>query len=514
MITETTRILFAGESGKEYENIETLLREFPDKRYSLAWERSEEMVRDALINETYDVFLVSEVIGAQRGIDVAKQSRDEGSKKPVLIISMKWNKNLEASALKAGFGDYLAIESLSPTLLDHAISFSIQRARTREQLAHERDLLQTLLDNIPDTIYFKDRESRFTRINKAQQRVLGVKEMNGAIGKTDFDFFEHAREAYADEQRIIQTGEPLIDKQEKIKRADGEYRYVSATKVPIHTKSGEIVGTLGISRDITDRVKAEQELEVLKEHLEQAMQNIQEELEMARQIQKSLLPQDFPEMKGIAISAAYVPCNTIGGDLYEVIKLDDHRLGVLMFDVVGHGVPAALVAAMSKMIFGKHIGRGLGPRDLLMLVNEELSSQFHGKRYLAAFYGILDTENLTFVFSKGGHPPAMLVRPEEKSIQYLATEGIFIGLFPDGKYDEKTVQLRRGDKLVMFTDGLIETFNANDEYYGLKRLEEVLLETMTFPVDVMVSAVINSQKGFREKSHHVDDITLLVLQIK
>jgi sigma-B regulation protein RsbU (phosphoserine phosphatase) len=507
------RILLAGGTKEKLDSIAELLKEITRTHYELTWEEEEDKVCKALVGNEYDVFFIGDMIGSRRGLDVARAALEEGGKNPVLIISSRWSNDLQSAAIEAGFADYVAIEYLNSTLLDHAIYSSIQRAITREQLAHERDLLQTLMDNIPDTIYFKDRESRFTRINIAQQKVLGVKTTNDAIGKTDFDFFEHAREAYADEQRIMQTGEQLIDKQEKIKRADGEYRYVSATKVPIYIKGNEIVGTLGMSRDITDRVKAEKELEIVKEHLEEAMKNIQEELDMGLQIQKSLLPESFPEMKGITAAAAYVPCSTIGGDLYEMIELDDHRIGILMFDVVGHGVPAALIAAMAKMIFGKHINRGLHPRDLLNLVNDELVSHFHGKRYLAAFYGILDVEAKTFLFSKGGHPPAMLIRNAEKKVELLSTEGIFVGLFPNGKYEEKTVSLSKGDKIVMFTDGLIETFNDKAQYFGLKKLQKVLIETMNYPVDIMVSAIINAQKEFRESSHHVDDVTLMILQM-
>lgn len=138
-----------------------------------------------------------------------------------------------------------------------------ERKRAEEVLARERDLLQALMDNIPDTIYFKDTASRFTRINKAQARVLGVSDPKEAIGKTDFDFFtpEHAQEAYEDEQEIVKSGQPLIGKVERIRRADGQFRWVSATKVPIVDEEGWVIGTVGISRDITERVQAEEALE-------------------------------------------------------------------------------------------------------------------------------------------------------------------------------------------------------------------------------------------------------------
>lgn len=137
-----------------------------------------------------------------------------------------------------------------------------------EQLRLDSALLESLLNNIPDTIYFKDREGRFTRINRAQADMLGVKSPEEAVGKTDFDFFtpEHARSAWEDEQEILTTGRPLLDKTELVRRADGDFRWVSASKVPIRGENGEITGIVGISRDITERKLVEEELTYLNFH--------------------------------------------------------------------------------------------------------------------------------------------------------------------------------------------------------------------------------------------------------
>ena len=137
-----------------------------------------------------------------------------------------------------------------------------ERKRMEAALAHERDLLHALMDNIPDTIYFKDTASRFTRINRAQAQVLGLDDPKEAMGKTDFDFFtaEHAQDAHADEQGIVRSGQPLVDKVEQIRRANGQFRWVSATKVPIIDKEGQVTGIVGISRDITERKRVEEAL--------------------------------------------------------------------------------------------------------------------------------------------------------------------------------------------------------------------------------------------------------------
>ena len=137
-----------------------------------------------------------------------------------------------------------------------------ERVLFDDLLSKERDLLQALMDNIPDIIYFKDRDSRFTRINKAQANWMGVKDPSEAIGKTDFDYFEpeHAADAFKDEQRLMKSNEGLIAKVERIKCADGGHRWVTATKMPFLDKEGNVIGLVGISRDITSSKMAEEKL--------------------------------------------------------------------------------------------------------------------------------------------------------------------------------------------------------------------------------------------------------------
>ncbi len=141
-----------------------------------------------------------------------------------------------------------------------------ERKRAEEALARERDLLHSLMDNIPDYIYFKDADSRFTRINESQSAMLGVDAPEAAIGKRDFDYFppEIAEDAYADEQKIVKTGQPLIGKIEKVRHADGQFRWLSVTKVPIKDAEGKVTGIVGVSRDVTERKKAQDAL--AKEH--------------------------------------------------------------------------------------------------------------------------------------------------------------------------------------------------------------------------------------------------------
>jgi len=150
-----------------------------------------------------------------------------------------------------------------------------ERQRAEEALAQEHALLQTLMNNIPDFIYFKDRDSRFIRISKALAQMFGLSDPAQAVGKTDFDFFtpEHARQAFEDEQTIMKTGQPLTV-EERETWANRPDTWVSTTKVPLHDGAGNAIGTFGISRDITEHKRAEAERERLIGELQDALSNV------------------------------------------------------------------------------------------------------------------------------------------------------------------------------------------------------------------------------------------------
>jgi PAS domain S-box-containing protein len=149
---------------------------------------------------------------------------------------------------------------------------ALRRKQAEAALIQERHLLCTLLGNLPECIYFKDRESRFTRINKAHAKIFGLNDPAQALGKTDFDFFtdEHAQQAFADEQEIMRMGQPMLAREEKETWPDGRVTWVSTTKMPLRDGQGNIIGTFGISRDCTERKRAEQEMYKAKEAAEAA----------------------------------------------------------------------------------------------------------------------------------------------------------------------------------------------------------------------------------------------------
>ncbi len=251
-----------------------------------------------------------------------------------------------------------------------------------------------------------------------------------------------------------------------------------------------------------------------KEKLEMAMKAIEMELEMAGKVQESMLPKDIGCFKGLSIAAGYFPCGRVGGDLYDVIKINEYVTCFLMFDVVGHGVPAALISAMAKVAFSKNITRNVSTAEVMERVNMEIVSFFEEKRHITAFIGIYDAMTKELVYTKAGHPSPLIVRANGKELDRLTVNGLPLGMFPGIKYETAKTAIGTGDTLVIYTDGLTECCNAEEKTFGKKRLEEVLenLPKESTPDDYL-GALIKAQFIFTKDAAKTDDITILIIKI-
>ena len=193
---------------------------------------------------------------------------------PIIVLATRAEEKLAASLMPLGAQDYLLVPELTGPMLARAIHNASERHLIREEHSRAGHLLELLMDNIPDSIYFKDKASQFVMVNRAHAKRFGLADPHLAAGKSDADFFttDHAKQALADEQRVIQTGQPLVGVEEKETWPDGRVTWVSTTKMPLRDRSGRIFGTFGISRDITEhrrmeQVLAERSAELLKERL-------------------------------------------------------------------------------------------------------------------------------------------------------------------------------------------------------------------------------------------------------
>ncbi|MFW5891810.1 MAG: PAS domain S-box protein [Bacteroidota bacterium] len=198
---------------------------------------------------------VKDVFGEKEGIRHIQAYRQcvESSQMTILEYQIQESENKQYFEAR--------LSPLSDKLVLAIVRDITETRSSEEKLSREQRLLQSLMDNIPDTIYFKDKKSRFTRVNRSQAKILGVKNPEEALGKTDFDFFdtEHSRKAYQEEKSLLKTGKPILGRIEHIKTSQG-WRWLNASKVPIKNNDGAITGLVGVSRDITQLVKTQEKL--------------------------------------------------------------------------------------------------------------------------------------------------------------------------------------------------------------------------------------------------------------
>jgi len=221
----------------------------------------------------------------------------------------------------------------------------------------ERTMFAALMDHLPDSIYFKDMNSRIIAVSHAMLKWHGVTSAQMLIGKTDFDLFldEHAKQALLDEQEILDTGCPLVNIEEKEMWPDGHVTYVSTSKMPLRDERGRIIGTFGLSRDTTERKHAEEQLARFAEELRHKNEVLEEELAMARELQLAMLPQSFPAFfhegrEAVRFYHFFQPSTAVSGDFFDVYEIADDRVGVFVCDVMGHGVRASLIAATARAL--------------------------------------------------------------------------------------------------------------------------------------------------------------------
>ena len=328
--------------------------------------------------------------------------------------------------------------------------------------------------------------------------------------KNGLDLLEEARNNGLEKPIILLTGQGdrMVDI-EAMKRGASDYLAKGAFDAKLLERT--IRYTIEHAQTLAELRNSQQSLQTANNQLEEAANIINEEMEMARLIQRSMLP-DLKNITGLKIAASYNPCQAIGGDLYDLIEIDNNKIALFVFDVVGHGVPAALVSAMAKISFSRNINKENTPGDVLKAVNIEINENLREQMNLTAFLGILDKTNREFIFSRAGHPPAIILRSKEHTIESLNIKGISIGFIPDAEYELEKVTLNNGDKIVFYTDGITECINEERKRFGIRRLEELLLRMTSGSATEIVDELKRDYKNFMGKAPQIDDITLMVTE--
>lgn len=247
---------------------------------------------------------------------------------------------------------------------------------------------------------------------------------------------------------------------------------------------------------------------------ERKLIEIENEMETARQIQKSILPKRFPENKNLSIAASYYPMTAVAGDYYDFIQIDKSRTGFLIADVSGHGVPAALIASMIKVAMQSVHSVADNPGLVLRTLGKILSNQLNDQ-FVTASYLFIDSEKQVARYSAAGHPPLFYWNSKTEIIEQIKSNGILLGVFKDSDYPVYQFSINKNDRFLLYTDGLIETENSNRKSFGENRLSELLNENKNLSVAELNENLFKELNYWQPKdSQQQDDLTWILIDFK
>jgi sigma-B regulation protein RsbU (phosphoserine phosphatase) len=242
-------------------------------------------------------------------------------------------------------------------------------------------------------------------------------------------------------------------------------------------------------------------------------ERMERELELAREVQQSVLPRVFPAVPGYAFAARNEPAHQVGGDFYDVVQLDGDGFGLVIADVSDKGMPAALYMALTRSLILAEARRERSPRAVLCNVNRLLLELGKADRFVTVFYGVVDVRTRRLTFARAGHDYPLLLR--EGTVRPLRGRGAFLGFLDQDELGltQETVDLSPGDRLVLYTDGLTDVCSPGGELLGLDRLCQLLQGCAEGGPSELCDAVFAGVSDYQASVEQFDDMTMLVVQV-
>jgi phosphoserine phosphatase RsbU/P len=263
------------------------------------------------------------------------------------------------------------------------------------------------------------------------------------------------------------------------------------------------------------RVQTHLTLRGVRQQLARQLDSMKKEMETARKIQFSILPHETPKIPRLEIAARYVPMTQVAGDFYDFIVVDEKHLGILVADVSGHGMPAALIASMLKIALAAQAKSATDPAKVLSGLNQSLCGKFHD-HYVTAMYAYLDLEKRILRYGGAGHPPVLICDAATGKARELSENGFFLSWMPDATYSSIEVPLNEGDWVVMYSDGVPDTTNVKDEEYGLERMKQYMETNSLLGAEEFATKLLEELKthsGRGEGGEPDDDLTLVAVRV-
>jgi sigma-B regulation protein RsbU (phosphoserine phosphatase) len=278
---------------------------------------------------------------------------------------------------------------------------------------------------------------------------------------------------------------------------------------------------------LVNEIKAKQEELNLKQHqmtllnkdliqlnnkLQSAQQVIEDEIKQVRLIQKSLLPSKLPEIKNFSFGATYIPTEDVGGDYYDYIEMSNDFYGFLVADVSGHGIPAAVIMAITRALVHSYTIDIVSSSEVMNMINEILCDNIYTNDFVTMFYIVINMKTGICNYASAGHHPVLYFDKSKLVVHQLKARGLFLGTFKKIEFEEKELVLDNGDILLLYTDGLVDVQNRSDKFYGIDRLISKLILFNEMNPQEIVSHILEDVKEFSEGRPYFDDLTMLIIK--
>jgi len=452
---------------------------------------------------------------------------------PVLVIGPNEDEAYLAEAVFSGAQEYLGREQLSAASLAHAIHCSMARQQERLELVAEKNNYYDIFDHLVEGIFRTTISGHYLLANIALARIYGydspveliasIKDIAGSL------YVEHGRrEEFV---RLMQDNDTLSGFESRIYRKDGSIIWIAENCRAVRDAQGKLLYYEGTVEDITERKRAEEqirratgELSRSREELRTKNSLMEENLRTAREIQLTMLPQQYPtfphsvplEQSAFQFVHRYEPAESVSGDFFSITAISDTEVGVFICDVTGHGVRAALVTAMIRALGEELKPLARDPGNFMRKLNFDLCSILKntGSPMLTTgFYAVADCQTGRLRFANAGHPKPLLVRRSLGVVEPLANatgrSQPALGLFEDPPYQTSELTLTPGDFLMLFTDGLFEVQGQNEELYSQERLVLDVKNFLNHPPGILFDELLDVIRAFAVNNVFDDDVCLV-----
>jgi PAS domain S-box-containing protein len=404
-----------------------------------------------------------------------------------------------------------------------------QLVRSEGELRQQKEYFEALVLNSPVAIAIMDLDEKVVSWNPAAERLFGYSQ-DEAVGRSIDELVAGTQKMHAEVLNYTRqlSSNNRVDTVTRRSRKDGTLVDVELLAVPVSVGEDQ-VGTYAMYHDISELKRAEGEVRQLNKDLErrvaerteqlksamakqqeeaQQRERIEQELRVARLIQHTLLPKSLPELEGHQMAVYYRPAREVGGDFYDFLRLPDGRLGLIVGDVSGKGVPAAIVMAITRTMLraAYHLG---SPGEILKQVNDKLFPDIPPNMFVTCLAALLDSRTGRLQYANAGHD-LPYVR-HSAGVSELRATGMPLGLMPDMSYEEKEITLQPGESILLYSDGLVEAHSPQREMFGFPRMQRYV-GAHPEGAALIDSLLAELEQFTGEEWEQEDDITLLTLQ--